>query len=70
MGNENNIYLTMGPDEQDGFVATIEGLKHVSEGSETVVHIPENAIHIFDRESGRALRNRTIEDRSLAEPQP
>jgi len=70
MGNENNVYLTMGSADEDGFVATIEGLTHVSEETETVANIPEAAIHIFDRESGRALRNRTIESESLAEPQP
>jgi len=69
MGNENNIYLTMGSDD-DRFVATIDGLTQVSAGTETVAHLPETAIHIFDRESGRALRNRTIENESLAEPRP
>ncbi|SFB96171.1 carbohydrate ABC transporter ATP-binding protein, CUT1 family [Halobiforma haloterrestris] len=70
MGNENNVYLTF--EEGDGsetFVATIDGLERVEEGERVVAHVPEDAIHVFDRRTGRALRNRRLESETATEPQ-
>jgi multiple sugar transport system ATP-binding protein len=62
MGDENNVYLTFeetGDDET--FVANISGMQHVESGQPVVAHIPEEAIHVFDRASGESLRNRKLE---------
>ncbi|MFC4543601.1 ABC transporter ATP-binding protein [Halosolutus amylolyticus] len=69
MGNENNVYLTFAPDGGEPFVATIDGLQHVEDGQTVVARLPEEAIHVFDRTTGRALRNRTIDTQTMAEPQ-
>ena len=62
MGDENNVYLTF--DEtgnSETFVANISGMQHVEAGQPVVAHVPEEAIHVFDRESGQALRNRKLD---------
>ncbi|ELY99791.1 carbohydrate ABC transporter ATP-binding protein, cut1 family [Natrialba chahannaoensis JCM 10990] len=69
MGNENNVYLTFGDKHAESFVATIDGMNRVEAGQSVVAHIPEEAIHLFDRSSGRALRNRTLEPTAVAEAQ-
>ncbi|SIR87064.1 ABC transporter ATP-binding protein [Natronorubrum thiooxidans] len=69
MGNENNVYLTFDADSTETFVATIDGLHHVEEGQSVIAHVPEDAIHIFDRASGTALRNRTLDTQTMPEPQ-
>ncbi|WP_137284519.1 ABC transporter ATP-binding protein [Halorussus salinisoli] len=63
-GNENNVYLTIGPNraEPTTFVATTEGMKSIEEGAKTRVRIPEQAIHIFDAKSGTSLKNRSLTD--------
>ncbi|APW99178.1 ABC transporter ATP-binding protein [Halobiforma lacisalsi AJ5] len=70
MGNENNVYLAFDEGEDsETFVATIDGLERVEDGERVVAHIPEDAIHVFDRRTGRALRNRRLEDETATEPQ-
>jgi multiple sugar transport system ATP-binding protein len=69
MGNENNVYLSFpgastGPDGDDDerFVATVGGLRRIERGAEVVAHIPEEAIHVFDAETGDALHSRVLEE--------
>ncbi len=68
MGNENNIYLRFAGagesktmEERQTFVATLSGMRNVEEGREVVARIPEHAIHLFDTETGAALRNRRLD---------
>jgi len=69
MGNENTVYLAFGadPTETHTLVATTGGLREVAAGQRVVAHIPEDAIHVFDRKSGEALHNRTTESEELAQ---
>ena len=69
MGNENNVYLTFEVGSDETFVATIDGLQHVEDGQSVVARIPEAAIHVFDRKTGLALRNRTVDTQTMTEPQ-
>ncbi|SDQ66589.1 ABC transporter ATP-binding protein [Natronobacterium texcoconense] len=68
MGDENNVYLAFDAEREETFVATIDGFQHVERGQSIVARLPEDAIHVFDRESGRALRNRTLDTQTMAEP--
>jgi multiple sugar transport system ATP-binding protein len=69
MGNENTVYLVFGvdPTGTETLVATTGGLRQVSSGQQAVAHIPEDAIHVFDRATGEALHNRAIENEELAQ---
>ena len=66
MGDENTVYLHFDPDADpdvaETLVATIDGFTRVSEGDSVVARIPEDAIHVFDRLTGEALHNRSMED--------
>jgi multiple sugar transport system ATP-binding protein len=72
VGSGNNVYLAfeghegetteLDMEESRTFVATVDGLHHVETGQPTIARIPENAIHLFDADTGNALRNRIIED--------
>jgi multiple sugar transport system ATP-binding protein len=61
MGNENNIYLTFRADSDAEFVATISGMRSVDAGQPVVARFPEDAVHIFDGQTGEALHNRSLE---------
>ncbi|PSQ57751.1 MAG: sugar ABC transporter ATP-binding protein [Halobacteriales archaeon SW_9_67_25] len=69
MGDENTVYLTFGDEatETNTLVATTGGMREVSAGQSVVAHIPEDAIHVFDRASGTALHNRRVKSRDVAE---
>ena len=85
VGSGNNVYLAFEGTEGDTteldldeadiegesrtFVATIGGLRHVEAGQPAVARIPEEAIHLFDSDTGQALRNRSLENAELVEPQ-
>ena len=85
VGSGNNVYLAFEGTEGDTteldldeadiegesrtFVATIGGLRHVEAGQPAVARIPEEAIHLFDSDTGRALRTRSLENAELVEPQ-
>jgi len=71
MGDENNVHLTFS-DEGDAetFIANISGMRHVESGQPIVAHIPEAAIHIFDRATGTALRNRKLDEVEELHVQP
>lgn len=66
MGDENTVYLHFEPDADPDtaatLVATIDGFNRVSEGNTVIAQIPEDAIHLFDRSTGEALHNRSMED--------
>jgi len=72
MGDENTVYLTFGDEatETNTFVATTGGMRQISAGQSVVAHIPEDAIHVFDRTSGRALHNRRVKSEDVAEIGP
>ncbi|WP_411963695.1 ABC transporter ATP-binding protein [Haloferax sp. YSMS24] len=68
MGNENAVYLQF--DDDTRFVATIGGMRQVQSGETVNVQIPEDAVHIFDAETGAVLQNRSLDDAELSEPDP
>ncbi|WP_135822342.1 ABC transporter ATP-binding protein [Halostella litorea] len=70
MGNENIIHLRFeNPETSAEFVATTEGDPNVARGDRVTVGFPEEAIHLFDRETGEAVKNRTVDfARSGVEP--
>lgn len=65
MGDESVVYLTVtdGPD----LVATVDGFRRVESGIDVDIRIPENAIHVFDANSGEAVHNRSLEDPDVIE---
>ncbi|NHN58450.1 MULTISPECIES: ABC transporter ATP-binding protein [Halorussus] len=75
MGDENNVYLTFAGaervdatgEEVETFVATVSGMRNVESGQEVVSRIPEEAIHVFDRDTGEALHNRELERTEVAQ---
>ncbi|SFR58138.1 ABC transporter ATP-binding protein [Halogeometricum limi] len=68
MGNENNVYLGFATDGPADFVATIDGMRTLEAGQPVVARIPESAIHLFDTETGAALRNRSLDELEETEP--
>ncbi|WP_227355189.1 ABC transporter ATP-binding protein [Haladaptatus salinisoli] len=62
MGNENNVYLTFDGENTnpETFIATVDGFKQISAGQPATVHIPEDAISIFDATTGETLRHRVL----------
>jgi len=67
-GNENTVHLTLSATDES-LVATVDGMRSLAEGGEVTVGIPEDAIHVFDRESGEALHTRRLaEVETAAQP--
>ncbi|MFC7076536.1 ABC transporter ATP-binding protein [Haloarcula halophila] len=62
-GDENVVHLVFeGNDPENGtFKAVIDGMKSVTAGQRIVVGFPEDAIHVFEASSGKALRNRELD---------
>ncbi|GAA0450451.1 sn-glycerol-3-phosphate ABC transporter ATP-binding protein UgpC [Halococcus dombrowskii] len=78
VGSGNNVYLAfegdesaseLDMDESQTFVATIGGLRRIEAGQPAIARLPENAIHLFDSETGEALHNRNLDDTEQVEPQ-
>ncbi|WP_267640092.1 ABC transporter ATP-binding protein [Haloarchaeobius amylolyticus] len=70
-GDENNLYLTFDPEEADPetFIVTIGGMQRVEAGQPVVAHVPEDAVHLFDANTGKALKNRSLENvEALGQP--
>ncbi|WP_053947415.1 ABC transporter ATP-binding protein [Halolamina sediminis] len=69
VGESNNVYLRFG-DAPDGetFIATISGMRTVSSGDRVVATIPPEAIHLFDDRTGKALKNRSLDDVEGVDP--
>jgi multiple sugar transport system ATP-binding protein len=70
MGNENNVYLAFEGSETGGegvdddrrtFVVTVDGMRSVEADQSVVARIPEEAVHLFDADTGEALRNRNLD---------
>ena len=63
MGNENQVYLLFDADENthETFVASVSGMRRVEAGQPAIARIPEEVIHLFDTDTGEALRNRQLE---------
>ncbi|WP_049917793.1 xylose/arabinose ABC transporter ATP-binding protein XacK [Haloferax denitrificans] len=60
-GNENTVHLRFADgDEGPQFTATTTGRSRVEAGDRTTVTFPEDAIHLFDGETGDALKNREL----------
>ncbi|WP_277552674.1 ABC transporter ATP-binding protein [Halobaculum limi] len=68
MGNENAVYLGFGEDPSDPFVATVGGMRRIEGGQRVVARFPEDAIHLFDAQTGDALHNRSLEEAEDVEP--
>jgi len=72
MGDENTVYLTFGEalSESTTLVATTSGMREVDSDQRVAARIPEDTIHLFDRTSGEALHNRSVERGQVAEVGP
>ncbi|WP_324759462.1 hypothetical protein [Haloarcula montana] len=69
MGNQNVVHLAF-PGETEGtedLVATTDGRQRIESGATVTAHVPVEAIHVFDAESGDALYTR---DMAFAEQEP
>ncbi|WP_323174485.1 ABC transporter ATP-binding protein [Natrialba sp. PRR66] len=61
MGNENIVHLQFDDTPTDDeFIATTEGIPSVSSGDRVGVDFPEAAIHLFDADTGTAVKNRRL----------
>ncbi|WP_318569273.1 sn-glycerol-3-phosphate ABC transporter ATP-binding protein UgpC [Salinigranum marinum] len=67
MGDENTVYLTLGDETERTLVATTSGMRQLSRGQSVAARLPEEAIHVFDRRTGRALHNRTVVDEEIVD---
>jgi multiple sugar transport system ATP-binding protein len=65
---EDDQRVAMDLEESDTFVATVSGLRRIEAGAEVYARLPEDAIHIFDAETGEALRNRVLDEEETVEP--
>jgi len=70
MGNENQVHLLFDADENthETFVASVSGMHRVEAGQPAVARIPEDVIHLFDTDTGEALRNRQLETTRTVAP--
>jgi multiple sugar transport system ATP-binding protein len=65
MGDANNVYLEFSDDsvsESQTVIATVSGMRHVESGERLAVRFPEEAVHLFDGETGAALKSRSLDD--------
>lgn len=65
MGDENTVHLRF-DEGAETLIATASGFTRISAGDEVIARFPEDAIHVFDRESGEALHNRSLESDTLS----
>jgi multiple sugar transport system ATP-binding protein len=65
MGDENTVHLRFEAGSET-LIATADGFTRISGGDAVFARIPENAIHLFDRASGEALHNRSLESDTLS----
>jgi multiple sugar transport system ATP-binding protein len=62
-GNENAVHLRFAESSSDqSFTSTVDGMRRLTGGQEVGVSLPEDAIHLFDATTGKALRHRLIEE--------
>ena len=67
MGNENTVHLEFDGERGERFVATVGGMQRVREGENVTARLPEDAIHLFDAETGETVHNRRLEDEMAIE---
>ena len=65
MGDENTVHLEF-DEGAETMIATADGFTRISAGDDVVARIPEDSIHVFDRETGEALHNRSLESQTLS----
>ena len=65
MGDENTVHLKF-EEGAETLIATVGGFTQVAAGDEVIARIPEDTIHVFDRASGEALHNRSLESDTLS----
>jgi len=61
MGDENTVYLEFAGDADETIVASVSGLQEVSSGERVAIRVPEDAIHVFDRQTGDVLHTRRLD---------
>ncbi|QSG10978.1 ABC-type spermidine/putrescine transport system,ATPase component [Halapricum desulfuricans] len=69
-GDENTVHLAFEGQErtESELTATIGGMRSAEEGASVGIELPENAIHVFDAETGNALHNRSLQDVETDQP--
>ncbi|MEF8882679.1 MAG: ABC transporter ATP-binding protein [Halapricum sp.] len=69
-GDENTVHLAFeGQDPTESeLTATIGGMRSVDERASVGIELPENAIHIFDAETGDALHSRSLQEVESDQP--
>jgi multiple sugar transport system ATP-binding protein len=60
IGKETNIYLSVAGSDVE-FMATVDGRRNIEVGTRVTVHVPEEAIHLFDADTGDVLFSSSIE---------
>lgn len=63
MGNENVVHLAF-PDSSsttEDLMAIVDGMRQIDADTSVTVHIPPEAVHVFESASGDALHNRLLE---------
>ena len=66
-GKENNLYLIPEDRESDEtIIAIVEGRTRVGAGDRAAMRIPEEHVHLFDGNSGEALRNAIVDEADLS----
>ena len=66
-GKENNLYLIPEARESDEtIIAIVEGRTRVGAGDHAAMRIPEEHVHLFDGDSGEALRNAIVDEADLS----
>ncbi|ERG97499.1 MAG: ABC-type sugar transport system, ATPase component, partial [Haloquadratum sp. J07HQX50] len=59
IGKETNIYLSVAGSDVE-FMATVDGRRNIEVGTRVTVHVPEEAIHLFDADTGDVLFSSSI----------
>ncbi|WP_254521696.1 ABC transporter ATP-binding protein [Natrinema caseinilyticum] len=67
MGDDNIVYLQLAETDVS-LVATVDGMRRLESGESVTVGVPEDAIHVFDQQSGDALHNRRLETVEVDRP--
>ena len=64
LGDQSFVYFTVGGET---FTASIDGEEYIREGAAIDVVFPRDRIHVFDRHSGEAIKNRKPPEAAEAE---
>ena len=63
MGEITHVYFELG---EDTYTASVDGERHVEAGQEIGVVFPEEKIHIFDGNTGEAIKNSKLDETTNA----